>query len=188
VRAEARRIVDEASARITELERRPRGIRRRGTNDPATLAFERERLKAAERQLATAAKRERELATNLSDRGTQEAEHEATRERAAAIETDLAILRQHDRHGALEPSAAPYLTLALGPLPQQPRARSTWHQAAQRIEAYRFEQGITDPGSALGPTPTGTSARAHWQRAQRDVQRAQRALGHAVARGLDHQL
>jgi hypothetical protein len=187
-RAEAQRIVDEASARITELERRPRGILRRGTSDAAALAFERERLKAAERQLATLAERERGVACSLSDRGTREAEHEPSRDRAAAIEAKLAVLRQQERPVALDPSAAPYLTFALGPLPQQPRARRTWHQAAQRIEAYRFEQGITDPGSVLGPTPTGTSARAHWERAQRDIERAQRVLGHAVARGLDHQL
>jgi hypothetical protein len=66
--------------------------------------------------------------------------------------------------------------------------RHIWDQAAHRIEAYRFERGITDPRSALGAAPTGTSARAHWQRAQRDLERAQRALGRAVARGPDHQL
>jgi hypothetical protein len=171
-----------------ELERRPRGILRRGTSDPARLAFERERLKAAEHQIVETAERERELAGSLSAHGTPELEHEAPRKRAAAIETELAILRQRGRHGALESSIEPYLTVALGPLPEQPRARRTWEQAAQRIEAYRFEHGITDPHSALGPAPTGTFVRAHWQRAQRDVKRAQRALGHAVARGLDHQL
>jgi conjugative relaxase-like TrwC/TraI family protein len=187
-RAEAQRIVDEASARITELERRPRGILRRGTSGPARLAFERERLKAAEHQIVETAERERELAGSLSAGGTPELEHEAPRKRAAAIETEPAILRQRGRHGALESSIEPYLTVALGPLPEQPRARRTWEQAAHRVEAYRFEHGITDPHSALGPAPTGTSVRAHWQRAQRDVKRAQRALGHAVARGLDHQL
>jgi hypothetical protein len=96
-RGEAQRIVDEASARITELERRPRGILRRGTSDPAALAFERERLKAAERQLATLAEREREVAGSLSDRGTREAEHEASRDRAPA--TELAVLRHQERPG-----------------------------------------------------------------------------------------
>jgi hypothetical protein len=186
-RREAQRIVDEASARITELERRPRGILRRGTSDPARLAFERERLKAAEHQIVETAERERELAGSLSARETPQLEHEAPRKGAAAIETELAILRQRGRHGALESSIEPYLTVALGPLPEQPRARRTWEQAAHRIDAYRFEHGITDPHSALGPAPTGTAVRAHWQRAQRDVNRAQRALGQTVA-GLDHQL
>src|SRR5512133_1520800 len=186
-RREAQRIVDEASARITELERRPRGILRRGTSDPARLAFERERLKAAEHQIVETAERERELAGSLSARGAPQLEHEVPRKGAAAIETELAILRQRGRHGALESSIEPYLTVALGPLPEQPRARRTWEQAAHRIEAYRFEHGITDPHSALGPAPTGIAVRAHWQRAQRDVNRAQRALGQTVA-GLDHQL
>lgn len=186
-RAEAQSIVDEASARITELERRPRGILRRGTSDPARLAFERERLKAAEHQIVETAERERELAGSLSARGTPQLQHEPPPKGAAAIETDLAILRQRGRHGALEASIEPYLTVALGPLPEQPRARRTWEQAAHRLQAYRFEHGITDPHSALGPAPTGTSVRARWQRAQRDVNRAQRALGQTVA-GLDHQL
>ena len=93
-----------------------------------------------------------------------------------------------ERRAALEPPTAPYLTVALGPLPEHSRARHTWDQAAHRIEAYRFERGITDPRSALGTAPTGTSERAHWQRAQRDLERAQRALGRAVDRGPDHQL
>ena len=61
-RAEAQRIADEAGARITELERRPRARLRRSTIDQSTLAFERERLRAAERQRATLAEREGELA------------------------------------------------------------------------------------------------------------------------------
>jgi hypothetical protein len=185
--AEAQRIADEAGARITELERRPRGRLRRSTNDQSTLAFERERLRAAERQRATLAEREGELADSLSDRGTQQAERAAWRERVAAIETELAVLGQQERRAALEPPTAPYLTVALGPLPEHSGGRHIWDRAAHRIEAYRFERGITDPRSALGTAPTGTSARAHWQRAQRDLERAQRALGRAVARGPDHQ-
>jgi hypothetical protein len=187
-RAEAQRLADEAGARIAEFERRPRGLLRRSTSDQSTLAFERERLRAAERQGATLAERERELAGSFSDRGTQQAERAAWRERAAVIEAELAVLGQQERRAALEPSTAPYLTVALGPLPEHSRGRHTWDQAAHRIEAYRFERGITDPRSALGAAPTGTSARAHWQRAQRDLERAQRALGRAVARGPDHQL
>ena len=186
--AEAQRIGDEAGARITELEQRPRGRLRRSTSDQSTLAFERERLRAAERQRATLAEHEGELAGSLSDRGSQQAERAAWRERAAVIETQLAALGQQERRAALEPSPAPYLTVALGPLPEHSRGRHTWDQAAHRIEAYRFERGITDPRSALGRAPTGASERAHWQRAQRDLERAQRALGRAVDRGPGHQL
>ena len=93
--------------------RRPRPRRRRGTRanrrtssgqlaevtarrsrDPAALAFERERLSAAEQHIATAAERERELAANTPDWTNPGGEHEALRERAAALEAKLAILRQ----------------------------------------------------------------------------------------------
>ena len=68
----------------------------------------------------------------------------------------LAVLGQQERRAALEPSTAPYLTVALGPLPEHSRGRHIWDQAAHRIEAYRFERGISDPRTALG-------ARSHWR-------------------------
>jgi hypothetical protein len=42
----------------------------------------------------------------------------------------------------------------LGSLPDQPRARRTWQQAATRIEAYRFDLGVTDAHHALGLAPS----------------------------------
>ena len=181
-RVEAERIVDEASARITELERRTRGPFRNRTVDPTALAFERERLKAAQQQRAKAMAREQELAADAPDRATRRPEHAALRERAAVLEGKLSILRQQHLRGALQHSA-PYLTATLGPFPEQPRARRTWQQAARRIEAYRFDHAITDPDNALGPPPATSSARAHWQRIAQDVHRAQRELGHNVDRG-----
>jgi hypothetical protein len=186
-RAEAQRIVDEASARITELQRRTRGPFRSRTSDPAALAFERERLKAAEQQIAKATERKQELAADAPDHATRTAEHAALRERAAALEGKLSILRQQHLRGALQHSA-PHLTATLGPFPEQPRARRTWQQAARRIEAYRFDHAITDTDNALGPPPAASSARANWQRTAQDVHRAQRELGRNVDRGHGHEL
>jgi hypothetical protein len=46
------------------------------------------------------------------------------------------------------------------------------------MEAYRFDHAITDDRHALGSPPSDRPGRAHWQRAQHDLQRAQRDLGH----------
>ena len=83
---------------------------------------------------------------------------------------------------------APYLSTALGPLPDQPRTRRTWEQAATRIEAYRFDYAVTDPRHALGSPPTDNRERAHWQRAEHDLQRAQRDLGRRTARQHSHEI
>jgi hypothetical protein len=109
------------------------------------------------------------------------AEHRALRERAAELHAQLSSRRREHLRVALE-RPAPYLTEALGALPDQPRARRTWQQAATRIEAYRFDHAITDTRHALGSPPTDTRERAHWQRANHDLQRAQRDLGHHNAR------
>ena len=181
-RAEAERIVAEASARITELQRRTRGPFRTRTSDPTALAFERERLKAAEQQRAKAIERNQELAADAPD-----TEHAALRERAAELEAEISILRQQHLRDALQHNA-PHLTATLGPFPEQPRARRTWQQAARRIEAYRFDHAITDTDNALGPPPAASPARAHWQRTAQDVHRAQRELGRNVDRGHGHEL
>jgi hypothetical protein len=186
-RAESHRVADEARARIADLEEPSRGVLRRRPSDPAALAFERERLKAAEQQLATAAERERNLAANTPDCTNPGAEHEALRERAASLEAKLSILRQQYVRNGIEHDA-PHLTAELGPLPEQPHARHTWQQAARRIEVYRFDHAITDTDNALGPPPTATAARAHWQRVQQDIHKAQRELGLHVDRRLGHQL
>ena len=116
------------------------------------LAFERERLKLAEHHAATAADRERDLARQVPDRATWQADRRALRERAAELETQLSTLRREHLHDALE-RPAPYLLASLGEPPDRPRARHTWRQAAQRIETYRFDHAITDTRDALGPRP-----------------------------------
>ena len=106
-----------------------------------------------------AAERERELAAQVPDRATWEAERRVLRERAAELETQLSIRRREHVHDALE-RPAPYLLASLGEPPDQPRARRTWRQAAERIEAYRFDHTITDNQDALGARPEATPARS----------------------------
>ena len=157
------------------------------TSDQSTLAFERERLRAAERQRATLAEREGELAGSLSDRGTRKpsAQPGASAPRRSRRSSPHSV--SSERRAALEPPTAPYLTVALGPLPEHSRGRHTWDQAAHRIEAYRFERGITDPRSALGAAPRAPPASALAASTARP-RASSAALGRAVDRGPDHQL
>jgi hypothetical protein len=188
-RADAQRAADEARARIADLEHRGGGMlrRRRTSRNDAELAVERERLKLAEGQAAAAAEHESGVVSQVSDRSTWEHERRALRERAAALEAQLSIHRQEYLRQALH-HPAPYLIAEVGPPPDDPRARRTWEQAAQTIEAFRFEHAIADTRTALGPAPTATQARAERQRAQREVQRAQRELGLQIDRSVGREL
>ncbi|MGZ4181542.1 MAG: MobF family relaxase [Solirubrobacteraceae bacterium] len=185
--ADAQRVADSARARIAELEQPARGVLRRRTADSAERGWERQRLNLAEGEIAAAAERERNLASSIPDRAAWETEHRALRERAAEIDAQLSSLRREHLRVALERPAA-YLTEALGSLPDQPRARRTWQQAATRIEAYRFDHAITDTPHPLGPRPADTRGRAQWQRARHDLQRAQRDLGHHNTRQHSHEI
>jgi hypothetical protein len=180
-RADAERTANAAKERIAELEQR-RGLLRRRPADPGALTFERQRLEHAERQAAAAADRERQLAPNTP----APAEHQVLRERAAELEAQLSLRRKEHLRTVLE-HPAPYLQAALDSLRDEPRARRTWQQAAQRIEAYRFDHNVTDIHEALGPPPEIT-ARSRWQRAQQDLLRAQRELHRSIARGIGRQL
>jgi conjugative relaxase-like TrwC/TraI family protein len=177
-RAEAQRVADQARARIAELEQSASGLLRRPA-EPTALALERGRLNLAEQQATVAAERIRKLALDVPDRATWDAERQQLRERAAELDTQLSIRRREHLRDALQ-QPSPYLLSALGPLPDQPRAQRTWQQAAQRIEAHRFDHAITDSRDALGPEPGASPARERWHRAQHEVQRAQRELGRQV--------
>ncbi len=187
-RAEAQRAADSARARIAELDQPALGkLGRWRAADSAERALERQRLKLAEGEIAAAVERERNLSSSLPDRTAWEGERRALRERAAELNAQLSSRHRAHLRIALE-QPAPYLTQALGALPEQPRARSTWQQAATRIEAYRFDHAITDDRHALGPPPSDRPGRAHWQRAHHDLQRAQRDLGHHNARRHSHEV
>jgi conjugative relaxase-like TrwC/TraI family protein len=186
-RAEAQRAADDARARIADLERPTGGLLHRLSREHAALARERERLRLAEHHVAVAAERESALAPRVPNITTWETERRALRERAAALDAQLSIHRREHLREALDRPAS-YLAASLGSLPDQPRARRTWQQAAQRIEAYRFDHAITDTHDALGPAPAATPARAQWQRAQQDVERARRELGRNIDRGVGQEL
>jgi hypothetical protein len=170
-----------------ELGRPGGGLLRRRTSDPTALALERERLKLAEHHAAVAAERERQLAVQVPDRATWQADRRALRQRVAELETQLSIGRREHVHDALERPAR-YLLASLGELPDQLRARRKWQQAAQRIETYRFEHAITDNRDALGRRPAVSPAREDWQRAHHDLQRAQHDLGRRVNRDVGREL
>ena len=186
-RAEAQRVADGARARLALLEQPARGVLRRRAADSAERALERQRLKLAEGEIAAAAERERNLADTLPGRAEWEAERRVLRERAAELEAQLWSRRREHLRVALEPPA-PYVIEALGALPETPRARRTWQQAATRIEAYRFDYAATDPRDALGSAPSGQRERTQWQRAHHDLQRAQRDLGQSNARHQSHEI
>ena len=154
---------------------------RRRAADSAERAWERQRLKLAEGEIAAAAERERNLAAGFPTAAQWDSERSALGERAAEINAQLST-RRHERLRVALERPAPYLTEALGALPDKPRARRTWQQAATRIEAYRFDHAVTDTRHALGSPRATSEERAHWQRAHHDLQRAQRDLGQRNAR------
>ena len=186
-RSDAARVADSARARIAELGQPARGVLRRRAADSAERGWERQRLKLAEGEIAAAAERERNLADRVPDRAAWETERRALRERAAAIDAQLSSRRREHLSVALERPAA-YLTQALGAVPEKPRARRTWQQAATRIEAYRLDHAVTDPRHALGSPPSEQPERAQWQSAHHDLQRAQRDLGHHNSRDHSHEI
>jgi hypothetical protein len=158
-------------------------VLRRRPADSAECALERQRLKLAEEEIAASAQRERNLADRLPDRAEWEAERRVLGECAA----QLSSCRREHLRVALERPAA-HIATALGALPDQPRARRTWQQAATRIEAYRFDHAVTDARRALGSPPSDKRERAQWQRAHHDLQRAQRELGHRNDRRHSHEV
>ena len=125
--------------------------------------------------------------TGVPERAAWDTERRVLCERAAQLDGQLSSRRREHLRVALE-RPAPYLTEALSALPDQPRARRTWQQAATRIEAYRFDHAISDTRHALGPPPSDTRERARWQRAHHDLQRAQRDLGQRIDRRHSHEV
>ena len=186
-RAEAQRVADSARVRLAELEQPARGVLRRRAADSAERGWERQRLKLGEGEIAAAAERERNLASSIPDRTEWEAQRRALRERATELESQLSNLRREHLRLALE-RPAPYLTQALGAIPEKPDARHSWRQAATRIEGYRFDHTVTDIHHPLGSRPADTRERAYWQRAHHDLQRAQRNLGQRINRQHSHEI
>ena len=78
------------------------------------------------------------------------------------------------RSVALEHEQPSYLRGELGQLPESPRGRRVWRQAAATIEDYRRTYGITDSEAAIGSVPREPAQRAVWQHARQAIARVQR--------------
>jgi hypothetical protein len=114
-----------------------------------------------------------------------DAERSRLRERATALEAELALRRsEHVRDALQQPGT--HLIAALGEPPEHRRAQRTWQQTAQRVEAYRFDHATTAANEPLGPQPVDIHAREQWCRAHRDLARAQRDLGRRTDRSHGH--
>jgi hypothetical protein len=184
-RAEAQRTAADGRRRVDELQWSPDGLLRRRTRDPAAVAVERERLTLAEHQATAAAEREHDLVARVPDRMQWDAERSRLRERATALEAEVALRRSEHVRAALQQPGT-HLIAALGEPPEHPRAQRTWQQTAQRVEAYRFDHAITAANEPLGPQPPDSHAREQWRRAHHDLARSQRDLGQRTDRGRGH--
>jgi hypothetical protein len=183
--AEAQRTAADARRRVDELQSSPNTLMRRRTREPAALAVESERLALAEHHATAAAEREHELGARVPDRTDWDAARSRLRARATALATELALRRSEHVRAALR-QPGPHLIAALGETPEPPRARRTWQQTVQRVEAYRFDHAITHPNEPFGPQPVDTHARQQWRRAHQELARAQRDLGRHIDRSHGH--
>ena len=141
----------------------------------STPAIERLRAEQAQRDLAAARARERELAPQVPDRGQWEQEHAPLRERAAALREDLAGRRDRHLERTLDDPSVE-IRDALGDRPPGGPRRAAWDRGARAVAGYRFDRAPTGEGP-LGHRPGGQAERREWREATRELERAQRALG-----------
>ena len=82
------------------------------------------------------------------------------RELAEAMDARAVRLGEHAAD-----TAPAWATRALGPVPDDPAARSDWQERASAVAAYREMYGYDNPADPIGPAPGKTSpeARAAWQ-------------------------
>ncbi len=101
-------------------------------------------------------------------------------DRSAAQHVALDSLPEADRRAAAaKHGTVAYLQDALGERPTSLRKRRRWDRAARHVERYRARHGVTDPANAFGAEPADRLQRLGWRKAQRDLARHQRQLGHA---------
>jgi conjugative relaxase-like TrwC/TraI family protein len=118
----------------------------------------------------TATRREmRELRESLQASRPDRAE-------AAVIDHILAE-RARAQTAAARISLPPYLVAEIGRHPRDPLRAQTWDRAAEKIQDYRREHGISDRHSALGTEPEDATARAAREAAQRSLTRSREQLG-----------
>jgi len=109
-----------------------------------------------------------------------------------AVVEHLIAERERLALAAIRISPPPYIAAELGERPGAPAGRAAWDRAAQGAEGYRRRYGVRDTDSALGGRPEEMGQRADWQSQQRELMRAQRALGRAqeveLSRGIGLEL
>lgn len=88
-------------------------------------------------------------------------------------------LRSRQRVAFAELEQPPYLTQALGPIPESVRGRRAWRQTARQVQDYRQRFEISDPDRPLGPEPARDQHDPERQQAWRQ---ASGAIGRMQAR------
>ena len=142
-------LADSARARIAELEQPARGVLRRRAADSAERGW------SANASSSPRGKSRRPPSVSATSRAGSPTARHGTPNAARSASAPPSSTRSC-RAAAASTCASrssdqlAYLTQALGALPDKPRARRTWQQAATRIEAYRFDHAVTDPRHALG--------------------------------------
>jgi len=177
MRTSAEADLELANGRLTELARESEASRwwRRRAADPRAVAIERLRRGQAERDIADATERERELAPQIPDRRQWEQEHAPLRERAAEIRAELGARRERHVERAIERPAAEIVE-ALGDRPRDEHDRAAWDRGARAIAGYRHEHAPAGEGP-LGNEPGAQAERLKWREAMSELERAQRDLG-----------
>jgi len=177
MRTSAEADLELANGRLTELARESEASRwwRRRAADPRAVAIERLRRGQAERDIADATERERELAPQIPDRRQWEQEHAPLRERAAEIRAELGARRERHVERAVERPAAEIVE-ALGDRPRDEHDRAAWDRGARAIAGYRHEHAPAGEGP-LGNEPGAQAERLKWREAMSELERAQRDLG-----------
>lgn len=159
---------------------------RRESRRSPELGFEGERLAFAERRALKARERERDLIAAAEREPRRTARERALSARASELRGELARRRERHLEAALATPAA-HITEALGARPADARRSAAWERGARAIEGYRFEHGVGG-ADALGPRPRTVEQRDAWSTARRALGVAQRELGIAHAREIEHAL
>jgi len=171
-RALAERTIAEAREGISTLERTREG-------DPREIAYERQRVRQAERMLRTFGAEE--IPTSAQPATGDSIEEQATDLRVRRDELRRALDQRREAHiREAVSNPGPHLVRGLGDPPADRQSRTAWERGAVAIERYRFDQDLRGP-SPLGDRPADRAAAAGHRRAQRELAIANRRLGRELA-------
>jgi conjugative relaxase-like TrwC/TraI family protein len=175
-RATQRRQQAEQQLAATQAEHPRRGVhglfgRRRDADhqqDPAARAL-------ADRQAERAAQAEVQARAAQQQHQAWTEDHQEVGHDYREVTRELA-LRSRQRVAFAELQQPPYLTSALGPVPESVRGRRDWRQTARLVEDYRQRFGIDDSERPLGQPPTrdhNPERQQAWRQASSAVERMQ---------------